>query len=103
MRPESDISSVASDSPEDESFYDRIAALKDVVPPLQRRRLASTWSATSDWGRWGALLAGKGLWAISASLLLLGVPFALASTEDQQIAMEEKQMNMQASANEVCL
>lgn len=73
------------------------------MPPLQRRRLASTWSATSDWGRWGALLAGKGLWAISASLLLLGVPFALASTEDQQIAMEEKQMNMQASANEVCL
>jgi len=43
----------------------------------------------------------KGVWVLSASLLLLGVPFALASTEDQQIAMEEKQMQLQASANEV--
>jgi len=43
----------------------------------------------------------KGVWVLSASLLLLGVPFALASTEDQQIAMEEKQMQLQAQANEV--
>lgn len=80
---------------------DRISALKDVVPPAQRRALSSTATAASEWGRWGFNMTMKGVWILSASLLLLGVPFALASTEDQQIAMEEKQMNMQASANEV--
>lgn len=101
LPPDSDVSSIASDSPEDESLYDRLVALKDVVPPLQRRRLASTWTSSSEWARWGGFVAYRGLWVLSASLLMLGIPFALASTEDQQIAMEEKQMNMQASANEV--
>ena len=40
-------------------------------------------------------------WQISVSVLLLVAPFALASQEDMAIAMEEKQMLMQQSANEV--
>jgi len=40
-------------------------------------------------------------WQISVSVLLLVAPFALASQEDMAIAMEEKQMMMQQSANEV--
>lgn len=36
--------------------------------------------------------AGRAAWAISVSALLLGVPFALAFADDQQIlAMEEEQ------------
>lgn len=100
-RVDSDTSSIASSVPDDETLMDRVSALKDVIPPAQRRALSSTASAASEWGRWGFNLTMKGVWVLSASLLLLGVPFALASTEDQQIAMEEKQMNMQASANEV--
>ena len=46
-------------------------------------------------------MAGKSLWVLSASVLLLGVPWALASTEDQQIAMEEKLQMQQQSANDV--
>jgi hypothetical protein len=42
-------------------------------------------------------------WQISVSVLLLVAPFALGSQEDMAIAMEEKQMMMQQSANEVCV
>ena len=85
----------------DESFIDRLSALKDVIPPAQRRKLGLVTSATKEWGWWGMQMAGKSLWVLSASVLLLGVPWALSSTEDQQIAMEEKLQMQQQSANDV--
>jgi len=101
---DSETSSIASDPddlPEDESLYDRIAALKDVIPPTQRRQLGSTLNTTYTWGSWGMQGGLKLAWQISVSVLLLVAPFALASQEDMAIAMEEKQMMMQQSANEV--
>lgn len=41
-------------------------------------------------------------WQISVSVLLLVTPFALIAQEDAMLAMEEKNMMMQQSANEVC-
>lgn len=101
---DSETSSIASDAEdlaEDESLYDRIAALKDVIPPTQRRQLGSTLNTTYTWGSWGMQGGLKLAWQISVSVLLLVAPFALASQEDMAIAMEEKQMMMQQSANEV--
>lgn len=101
---ESDTSSIASETLDDdleESLYDRITALKDVIPPTQRRQLGSTLNTTYSWGSWGMQGGLKLAWQISVSVLLLVAPFALASQEDMAIAMEEKQMLMQQSANEV--
>ena len=44
---------------------------------------------------------GKTLWVVSTSVLLLGVPWALAFAEEQQMAEMEREMKMQQSANEV--
>lgn len=101
---ESDTSSIASDPADDdldESLYDRVVALKDVIPPTQRRQLGTTLNTTYTWGSWGMQGGLKLAWQISVSVLLLVAPFALASQEDMAIAMEEKQMLMQQSANEV--
>jgi hypothetical protein len=58
----------------DETFADRLAALKDIVPPTYRKHLSNT---LSTW--------------------------ALAFAEEQQMAEMEREMKMQQSANEVRL
>jgi len=71
------------------------------VPPQQRRALASAWDTTSSWASTGLSLGGKTLWIVSTSALLLGVPWALAFAEEQQMAEMEREMKMQQSANEM--
>ena len=85
----------------DESLADRLAALKDIIPPVQRARLSSTASAAFSYLRSGLLFGGKTLWVVSTSALLIGVPWALAFAEEQQMVEMEKEMKMQQSANDV--
>jgi import receptor subunit TOM22 len=51
----------------------------------------------------GVFFSGKALWVISTSALLLGVPWALAFAEEQQVFEMEKEMKMRESGQEVCL
>jgi mitochondrial import receptor subunit TOM22 len=46
-------------------------------------------------------MGGKTLWVVSTSALLLGVPWALAFSEEQQVQEMEREMRMQQSANEL--
>jgi len=85
----------------DETFADRLAALKDIVPPTYRKHLSNTLSTTSSWVQTTLNYGGKTLWVVSTSVLLLGVPWALAFAEEQQMAEMEREMKMQQSANEV--
>ncbi|KAL2357515.1 mitochondrial outer membrane translocase complex, subunit Tom22 [Cryomyces antarcticus] len=98
---DSDISEDSSDEIPDESLTDRIAALRDVIPPQQRRFLSSTFSSASSWFKTGLGWGGKTLWVVSTSALLLGVPWALAFAEEQQMVEMEREMKMQQSANEL--
>lgn len=74
-----------------------------MIPPSQRRLLASTLQSASAWLRSGLLFGGKALWVVSTSALLLGVPWALAYAEEQQLVEMEREMKMQQSASEVSL
>jgi import receptor subunit TOM22 len=71
-----------------ESLYERVAALKDMIPPSARRTIS---------------FSGKALWVISTSAFLLGVPFALAYAEEEQYIQMEREQGMIKGANEVCL
>lgn len=90
-----------SDEAEDETLLERIAALKDVVPPAQRRQLQSAVNTTSEWSWWGVSNLARLSWVVGVSAILLAIPFAVGSSEDQQIAMEEKQELMRQSQTEV--
>jgi len=72
-----------------------------MVPPAQRRYLSATVATATAWARRGLLLGGKTLWVVSTSALLVGVPWALAWSEEQQMMEMEREMRMQQSASEV--
>ncbi|GAB7339212.1 hypothetical protein MBLNU457_5871t1 [Dothideomycetes sp. NU457] len=95
------IASSDSDDVPSETLYDRLVALRDIIPPHQRRALSSAWDTTSSWASTGLSFGGKTLWVVSTSALLLGVPWALAFAEEQQMAEMEREMKMQQSANEM--
>ena len=96
---ESDASDISDDY--EETFADRIAALADIVPPTYRKKLSSAANTTYDWTTSGLSFSGKALWVISTSALLLGIPWALAFSEEQQMQEMEREMRMQQGANEV--
>jgi import receptor subunit TOM22 len=99
----SDTSSIASDDLAHESLYERLTALQDILPPAQRKFITRTIDTTSSWVKTGLTFSGKALWVVSTSALLLGVPWALAYAEEQQMVEMEREMKMQQSANEVSL
>ena len=86
---------------DNESFLDRVSALKDILPPSQRRHISNAVSTTTSWVTTGGVWAGKALWIISTSALLLGVPWALAYTEEQQYAEMEREARLQEQGNQV--
>jgi len=85
----------------DETLYERISALKDIVPASTRRSLSSKYEAITSWTKSGLLFGGKTLWVVSTSALLLGVPWALAYSEEQMIVEQERaEMMNQRAQNE---
>ena len=100
MQPDSETSDLDEEAL-DETLYDRVLALKDIVPPTYRTRLSNASSTGYNWASRALSLGGKTLWVVSTSALLLGVPWALAFSEEQQVQEMEKEMRMQQSANEV--
>ncbi|KAL9090302.1 MAG: hypothetical protein Q9165_005335 [Trypethelium subeluteriae] len=87
--------------PFDESLIDRVYALRDAIPPSTRRAVSSTLNTAYSYGMRAVSLGGKTLWIVSTSALLLGVPWALAFAEEQQMQEMEREMKMQQSANDV--
>lgn len=67
-----------------------------MIPPKTRARISSAssavYSATSNTVTYG----GKGLWVIATTVLLLGIPYALALGEEQQYIEEERQRGLMA-------
>ncbi|KAK3703440.1 mitochondrial import receptor subunit Tom22 [Vermiconidia calcicola] len=98
---ESEVSEVDDDDALDETFLDRVAALKDIVPPTYRKKLSNASSTGYGWAAKALGMGGKTLWVVSTSALLLGVPWALAFSEEQQVQEMEREMRMQQSANEL--
>jgi len=96
----SETSSIASNDL-NESLYERLSALQDILPPSQRKFLTKAVDTTQAWLKTGLSFSGKALWVVSTSALLLGVPWALAYAEEQQMVEMEREMKMQQSANEV--
>ena len=71
------------------------------MPPTYRKKPSSAANTTYDWTASGLSFSGKALWVISTSALLLGIPWALAFSEEQQMQEMEREMRMQQGASEV--
>ncbi|OXG80429.1 mitochondrial import receptor subunit tom22 [Cryptococcus neoformans A2-102-5] len=104
---DSEVSSTISDdddfNPADESFYDRVAALKDIVPPQTRSSLYNRYKSTTGWAWWGIQSAGSLAWLVSTSALLVGLPLALAVEDEARVVAQEKEMQMQSAGQQQML
>ena len=91
---DSGISSDEDDSDDEtfeETIYERLVALKDMVPPKHRARLASAFNVTYSLISGSLAFGGRSLWILSTSAIMLGVPYALAVGEEQQMLEMEKE------------
>ncbi|KAI5949409.1 TOM22 [Candida jiufengensis] len=84
-----------------ETIYDRIVALKDIISPQQRDAISKIASTVSTYSSYIASNSGKLLWGLTSSSLLLGVPLALAILSETQLQEMEKDMSLQKSAQDV--
>lgn len=89
------ISSVSSEVEAPETFYDRIAALVDIVPPTTRYTIQSRASKTASILKRTGKLVGNLVWIATTSALLVGLPLALILEDETKIVAQEKEMMAQ--------
>ncbi|RPA97633.1 mitochondrial import translocase, subunit Tom22 [Choiromyces venosus 120613-1] len=99
-------SSVGSDEEDegdddyDESLYDRIVALREMIPVHQRARIVNVFEKVHMVLSGGLKFGGNVLWVVGTSALVLGVPFAVAIGEEQQLLDMEREAAATGSAAE---
>ncbi|KAG8812297.1 mitochondrial import receptor protein [Serendipita sp. 411] len=90
------IASVLSDiDVEKESILDRIVALVDIVPPQTRHNISTRVSSVASGVQKTSKVIGNILWVVATSIVLVGVPLALALDDEVKIAAQEREMNAQ--------
>lgn len=72
-----------------------------MVPPSTRRRISSTSSQIVRVLKSGAVWGGKGLFVLSTSLLMVGIPWALAYADEQQVLEMEREQKARETVGEV--
>lgn len=95
--------SVVSDDdfdPSSETLYDRVAALKDIVPPETRKSLQSSYQTVKSWSSSAYTLSGNIAWWVCTSAILVALPLALASENEAMITQQEREMQMQSTGQQ---
>ena len=104
---EGDYSDASSEADEDdsnienESFLERITALKDIIPENRRDAIARAFNKACSFGSMATFVGGKVAYIIVTSVFMLGIPYAISGDEDRMIAEQERQMQLQQGMSEV--
>jgi import receptor subunit TOM22 len=98
---DSEISTESNYDPAEESLADRLYALRDIVPPTTRGWIWDKVESATSMVKSTIFFAGRATWAISVSALLVGVPFALAYGEDQNMMAMEQEERMRQMGGEL--
>lgn len=86
------LTSLDSDPSLDESFFDRVAALKDIVPPTTRHNIATTVAQTASYIKRGSKIIGNIVWVVTTSALLVALPLSLILEDENKVMAQEKEM-----------
>ena len=89
------LSSVSSELSQNETFFDRVAALVDIVPPTTRHSISSRFSSATSFVKRGGKLVGNIVWVVTTSALLVGLPLALSLEDEAKIVAQEQEMMAQ--------
>lgn len=87
------LSSVASEEVNgEESFYERIVALADIIPPTVRKNISSKVSTTASVLKTTSKVVGSIVWVVTTSALLIGLPLALSLEDEAKVVQQEKEL-----------
>lgn len=91
-------------NPDDETFAERIAALKDIIPPTTRLAIVDTFDSIASWTAWTAKKAGGAAWIVTTSALLVGLPLMLSIEGEAALVQQEKEYlgQVSSSTHETC-
>lgn len=89
------LSSTGSDLDNEESFYERLTALVDIVPPTTRHKISSRFSKTASFFKSSSKVVGNIVWIVTTSALLVGLPLALSLEDEAKIVAQEKEQYAQ--------
>ncbi|KAH8921236.1 hypothetical protein BT69DRAFT_352633 [Atractiella rhizophila] len=83
--------------PSTETLLDRIMYLRYIFPPS----VLTAASRTSSFVSWTARGISKVSWVLSTTAILLAVPVALAVEGERMMVMQEREMNLQRSGQQI--
>ncbi|TFK52291.1 mitochondrial import translocase subunit Tom22 [Heliocybe sulcata] len=86
------LSSVSSELNDEETLFERIGALIDIIPPTTRHSISTKVSKAASFMMRGGKLAGNIVWVVTTSALLVGLPLAMTLEDEAKIVAEEKAM-----------
>lgn len=89
------------DDIENETLYDRLVALKDIVPPEKRAQYNYYVNKLKSYASSGISTSGSLLWAVTSTGLLLGFPFFIALFSEMQLQELEKGVAMQQGSQDL--
>lgn len=78
----------------EESLWERMVALKDMIPIKQRTRMGNLVKGVWGWVSWGVKGGGQVAFVVSTGVLMVGVPYALAVAEEGQMLEMEREMKV---------
>ncbi|PWN40911.1 mitochondrial import translocase, subunit Tom22 [Ceraceosorus guamensis] len=79
----------------EETIWERLAALVDIIPSSTRTRISHTFRTTSAFAFTGAKIFGNIAWVVTTSALLVGLPYALAVEDEGRIIAQERELQSQ--------
>lgn len=89
------LSSVGSDLDAEETFYERLTALVDIVPPTTRHKISTRFAKTTNFLKTSGKVVGNIVWIVTTSALLVGLPLALSLEDEAKIVAQEKEQYAQ--------
>ena len=78
----------------EESLWERMVALKDMIPIKQRTSMGNLVKGVWGWVSWGVKGGGQVAFVVSTGVLMVGVPYALAVAEEGQMLEMERDMKV---------
>ncbi len=98
---DSEISEDSNFDPTSETFFDRIYELRNIVPPTTRYWFWRQSQRTTNFLKTGLFFLGRSSYVIITSALLIGVPYALAYAEEQNMIAMEREQQMREMGGEL--
>jgi import receptor subunit TOM22 len=101
LLPDSEISNESNFDASSESLWDRIFALRMIVPASTRYWVSLRVRTTWNLARTVLVFGGRFVWMASATAMLFGIPYGLCYLEDQQMRALEQEQQQKVAGDEL--